>query len=385
MYNHILACLLFFQSFVACQQGPAEVQPLATANIGFASMAANKQCLEKARPSATNIVFRSADGGQTWQDVSAGLPENTQVQEVFASGSDLFLGGEKGVYRSSSPFAAPVWEQEILLTGRITDVSPGRTSLYACSYGSGLFQKILGTPIWEGISNTLKDKTVRTVLESPDGTVLVGTDTGIFKSANGGQTWKQVFANGMVLDLVAANGILIAGGRQGVLRSTDGGEHWDAVLNEHILAKKTSLLQDRFVTILGTKDPSQRIQTVLPASDSVFVTILGTENPSQVNPEGITSRLRASTDGGKTWQRMESALGPVQGIYNMDERLTQVKDVYDIVQVGESLFCSFDTGIFRSADQGKTWELVLPSRGKLIFRLAVSGGVIYAVPGAGGC
>ena len=129
-----------------------------------------------------------------------------------------------------------------------------------------------------------------------------------------------------------------------------------------VLHLKTGLLGDRFVTILGTKDPTK------------------------VSPEGITSRLRISANGGKTWQRMEQALAPVEGIYNMDERLAQVKDVYDIIQVGmgAQLFCSFDTGIYRSADQGKTWELVLPSKGKWSFRLAVSGGMIYAVPG-GGC
>jgi len=39
----------------------------------------------------------------------------------------------------------------------------------------------------------LPDKTLRTVLETLDGAVFVGTDVDIFKSSNGGQTWKQVF------------------------------------------------------------------------------------------------------------------------------------------------------------------------------------------------
>ncbi len=358
MHIRLLAFLLFFQSFVACQQGPESTQPVAAANLGFPSIISPPDSV-KVQPSTEGLMFQSTDGGQTWQDISTELPKDVQVQGVFTSGDEVFLGVEKGLYHRSAS-ASPAWEKEVLLDVTINDVCPGRAGMYACSYGQGLFQKLPGTVIWENLSYSLPDKSVRTVLETPDGAILLGTDSGIFKSANNGQTWKQVFADGMILNIVASGNVLIAGGRQGVLRSTDGGEHWDNVLNEHILVKKTGLLTDRFVAILGTEDPRK------------------------INPDGITSRLRASADGGKTWQRLEPALGPVAGAYEMDVRLAQVKDIYDIVQVGTQLFCSFDTGIYRSADQGKTWELVLAAKEKSSFILTVSGGVIYAVPG-GGC
>lgn len=163
-----------------------------------------------------------------------------------------------------------------------------------------------------------------------------------------------------IRNIVASGGVLISGGSRGVLRSTDGGEHWNSVLNENILAKKTGLLQNRFVTILGTEDPSV------------------------INLNGITSRLRASVDGGKTWQRMEEALLPFLGRYDMDEDLAQTRDIFDIVQIGTPLFCSFYTGIYRSADQGKTWELVFPANDRGSLKLGVSGQVIYAASG-GGC
>ncbi|MBC7776019.1 MAG: hypothetical protein H7246_11340 [Phycisphaerae bacterium] len=330
----------------------------AATNIGFQSIA--EQGLGKANPAATTVVFQSTDGGQTWQEVSTGLPEDLQIWGVYTGSDEVFIGTRDGLYRSSSSSAAaPKWEQVLFLDGSITDVFPGRNGLFACSYERGLFQNIPSTEVWKAMN--LKDKKVRTVLETPDGNVFVGTDNGIFKSADGGQTWKQVFEEGIVLNIVASGGVLIGGGVRGVLRSTDGGEHWDWALDENILARKTGLIGERFVTILGTEDPSKVI------------------------PEGITYRLRASADGGKTWQRMEKPLGPIQGAYDMDKRLSEAKDIYDIMQSGKYLFCSFDVGVFRSSDQGKRWELVLPSNEKWVFNFAVSGQVIYAVRANVGC
>jgi len=63
--------------------------------------------------------------------------------------------------------------------------------------------------------------------------------------------------------------------------------------------------------------------------------------------------------------------------------LADAKDLFDMVQVVKYLFFSFDTGIYRTADQGKTWQLVFNAKG-MSFRMYVSGNVIYALP-SGGC
>lgn len=357
----ILALMLLFLSFAACQRGEEKALPM-TASIGFPTIPGGLQAPEITDQPAADIIFQSTDGGQTWQDVSSGLPAKLEVRTVFANGDEILLGTENGLYRSSTRNSAPKWRKEQLLDERITEIFPGRAGPYVCSYEKGFLQEVVpGTGMWKPVYTNLKDKTVRTVLETPDGAVFVGCDNGIFKSADRGQTWKQVFDGEMILNIVVADGVLIGGGSQGVLRSTDGGEHWESVFDENILAKKTGRLKDDFVTILGTKDPTK------------------------INPEGITSRLRISTDQGKTWERMEQPLLPMEDVYDLEERLAEARDLYDIIQVGEYLFCSFDTGIFRSSDKGKSWEPVLSSREKWAFNFAVSGKVIYAVLAPTGC
>lgn len=361
MRIHILAFLLFLQSFTACQQHEEKGAPF-TAGIGFPSLPGGQQDPEPSGATAAGLIFQSTDGGQTWQDISSGLPAKLEVWSIFADDDQVLLGGESGLYRSGTHSTGRKWRKEQLLDERISEIFPGRSGLYVCSYEKGILQEVIpGTGMWRPVYKTLKDKGVRTILETSDGAVFVGSDHGIFKSSDKGQTWKPVFEEGMILNLVEADGVLIGGGAEGVLRSTDGGEHWELVLDENILAKKTGRLHDDFVTILGTKDATK------------------------INPEGITSRLRISVDAGKTWQRMEQPLLPLPDAYQLEERLSDALDLYDIVQVGEFLFCSFNTGVFRSADKGKSWEPVLPSRDKWVYNLAVSGKVIYAVVVPSGC
>ncbi len=236
---------------------------------------------------------------------------------------------------------ASLWERDFFMRERITDVFPGHSGVYACIYGKGFFQKLPGTDIWLHMYDGLKDRTVRSILETPNGLIFVGCNNGIFKSADEGQTWKQVFDAGIILNIVASGNALIACGIQGILRSTDGGEHWDWVLSEGGMGIQTALVEGGVAAIT-------------------------------YNTETETRRIRISTDNGTTWQRIDEGLPPSQLIS-------------DIKQVGEYLFCSHPDGIFRSADWGKTWHLMHPSSNNKMFNLAVSGQVIYAVLVAKGC
>ena len=348
----LLAILLCLQSFVARQQGPETAQPL-EANMAFQASTARQQVSENARPSATEAVFVSTDGGQSWQDISAGLPGDFQANCVFAGDGKVMLGSSSGLYHSriSLP-AATKWEKEMFLNEPITGLFPGLAGSYARSAQNGLFQEVLGTGLWQPTLTALDNKVIRTVLESPQGAVFAGCDTGIFKSTDGGKTWKQVLAEGWVYSLVAADGVLMGSGAKGVCRSTDGGEHWDWVLTEDRASLKTSVLGGRFVAISGGG---------------------GTEQEIKADPIGTASRLRMSTDGGQTWQRL-------------DENHSLGRRISDIEQVGEYLVCSCETGIFRSSDLGKTWKLVLPATAdRTSFNFAVSGEVIYAGSVFDGC
>ncbi len=339
MQIHILALLLFFQSLVACQQDAGKNQS-AAASLAFLSISGTQQCSGKALPTAANVIFQSIDGGQTWQDVSDGLPENIAVGRVYADINEIYLASENGLYHRSTALVAPMWDKEAFLSEKASDIFPGQSGLYVSSYHNGFFKGIPGTGIWTPMHNTLEDKTIRTILETSNGAIFVGCESGIYKSSDGGNCWKQVFAdNGGVNSLTASGDVLICANHKGLLRSTDGGENWEQVLTNDGAAFKTKRIEGGFITVTN----------------------------GGAWQDGKPNKLYTSTDEGKTWQRIDTGLSLARGIY-------------DIAQAGKYLFCSTDAGISRSADGGKTWELVRARADeKEMFNLAVSGEMVFAV------
>jgi photosystem II stability/assembly factor-like uncharacterized protein len=302
---------------------------------------------------ATNIVFKSTDGGQTWQDISDGLPEPVQDNDgiyrdiFFADDHGIWLTAGNGIYHSKPNSTAPFWSKSIFpdsqprYFGEHNSITPGKTGIVAVNYDGQILQKINGTGVWSPMYTNLKEKKLRTVFETAGGAIFIGSDNGLFKSTNSGNTWKQVHTGGWVMKLAELNGVLMATSQQGIIRSTDDGENWSLVISEGGVGIAVERINGGFAAIT-------------------------------YNTASETRRVRTSYDGGTTWQPIDAGL-PAS------------LSVASIIQVGDNLFCGHPAGIFRSSDNGKTWKLILPSIKNKVFNLSVSGNVMYAIPRSGGC
>jgi photosystem II stability/assembly factor-like uncharacterized protein len=293
-----------------------------------------------------NIVYKSADGGQTWQDISAGLPETDQPVTFFAGESDLYLHVKNAMYRSKANLKMPVWEKENVPDLQSESFWPATTiafnpsGIMAFNYEGGMYQKKLATATWLPIHQNFKKHALRTTFEAANGALFLGYDHGLYKSNDKGKNWKQV-QKGMVMNVVEYKGVLIATSQSGIMRSTDNGEHWQEVINEG-----------------GVGIAVERI-------DGGFAAI-------SYNTKTESRGVHISLDLGKTWQAIDAGLPPSSFI-------TSIK------QVGNYLICGHPDGIFRSSDMGKTWTKVHTGVDAKVFSIYVSGNVLYAVAGNTGC
>jgi photosystem II stability/assembly factor-like uncharacterized protein len=311
---------------------------------------------------ATNIILQSKDGGQTWQDISRGLPATEERVAFYAGASELYLGTKGVMYRSKSNLQTPVWEKEHGLDPR-SSIAFTRSGVRAITYDGKIYQKKLSSGPdsyrdWLPIYTNFKSQSVANFFEASDGAVLFSTGRNFFKSIDKALTWKLVH-KGHVGEILESEGVLLATGQHGIMRSTDNGEQWELVISEG-----------------GVGIALERI-------DGGFAAIA-------YNTQTKSRRIHASFDAGKTWQTIDEGLQPSPNISS-------------VKQMGGNLFVGHPDGIFRSSDMGKTWHRVHAGFGNVlhalkfvslnsapaavdkVFKLHVSGTVLYAVAVSPGC
>jgi photosystem II stability/assembly factor-like uncharacterized protein len=367
MKIYSLAFLLLFQFLFACNEAS---EFLASSPI------TDSPKPNRNKSGIANIIFKSADGGQTWQDISNGLPEKMQKEGVwrdgfFANDGGLYLRAGNGVYHSDPNSKTPSWTKEIF-PGKQRNIAPGKNGILAYNFRGQFLQKINGTDTWSPmytnfqeqavrIDSTVdwmyknyKEREVRTVFETAGGTVFIGSNNSLFRSDNSGKTWKQVHIGDGTMRLAESNGVLLATNKEGILRSTDDGQNWDRVLSEGGAGIAVEHINGGFAAIIN-------------------------------NTVTQTNSIHISMDNGTTWNAISEDLQPSWTSLLMKKvgLIQSLPDISSIKQMGKYLVCGRTNGIFRSSDMGKTWQQLSLPPAEFGFNLSVSGNVIYVIPNKG--
>jgi len=198
---------------------------------------------------------------------------------------------------------------------------------------------------------------------------VAGANGGVFKTTNGGTTWKAVFDNQNVLSigeiaLAPSNPDIIYVGTgeenprnnasfgDGVYRSNDGGETW---------------------THAGLEDSDRiaRIRVDDRNPDLVYACALGHEwGPSE--QRGVFK----STDGGRNWQKILYK-GPQTGCSDIDVNPTNSSEIYAgmytyLRQAWHLRSGGGETALYKSMDGGATWKQLTNGIPAMLDRIGVS-------------
>jgi photosystem II stability/assembly factor-like uncharacterized protein len=177
----------------------------------------------------------------------------------------------------------------------------------------------------------------------------VGYGDGVYRSDDGGQSWKHMGLKAsehigkILLDprnsdvvYVAAQGPLWGpGGDRGLYKSADGGKTWKRILN---IGENTGVTD----VVLDPRRPDHLLAAAYQRRRKVWTLIDG----------GPESALYRSTDGGATWTKVKAGLPTVDlGRVGLAVAPSNPDIVYATVEASEK-----KGGIFRSTDRGVTWE-----------------------------
>ena len=197
-------------------------------------------------------VWKTADAGKTW--ISLGLAETQQISRVRVHPSNPDI----------------VW---VGAQGRVFGPNAER-GVYKTTDGGKNWRKVLYRNDSTGVTDLVVDPTNPDVLyasfwqsyRKPWTLVSGGAGSGIFKSTDGGEHWKEITRNpGLPQGVIGQIGLsvspvnpqrvfaLIENDSGGVYRSDDGGDHWQYLNPDHRLRQRAWYYSRIFA---DTKDPN---------------------------------------------------------------------------------------------------------------------------------
>ena len=256
-------------------------------------------------------IFKSVDAGRTWQQVwkSRGQigtmaidPKNADIAFAAVLGSPFGPGKERGVYRTTD--GGKSWQQVLFVDERTgaSDVAFDPSNPH-----------ILFAGMWQA-------------QRQPWTLTSGGPGSGLYRSADGGETWQRLKEKGLPDGDWGKVGVRVAPSDSrivyalieakdgGLFRSDDGGEKW-----EHVSAARVIRQRAWYYTCFAI-DPTDANIVWVP----------------QVN-------LVRTIDGGKSWQ---SVKGPMHGDHH---------DVWIDPSNPRRLMTGNDGGIALTVDGGATW------------------------------
>lgn len=291
--------------------------------------------------------------------VSFVLPAQKSKTKAEPSASKFDAAGFKGLkWRNIGPFRG----------GRANAISGvvGNDNVYFVGYTGGGVAKTEDAGItWKNISDgffkvgSIGDIAVS---ESDPNVLYVGTGEhavrgvmtsygdGVYKSTDGGKTWKNigleksrhisdiaVHPNNADIVLVAAQGpVHGSGGERGVYKSNDGGATW----------KRTLFVDDNTgVSSLSMDMTNPRILYAATWQHRRY--------PWKVESGGPGCAIWKSNDGGETWNKIIDGLPKEMGKIGVSVSRANPGRVYAIVEAEKS-----KAGLYRSDDGGKKWNLM---------------------------
>lgn len=147
-------------------------------------------------------IFRSADGGATWEVLLAGDPAHGQILGLAIKQQDsrvIYAGTARaGVYKSINGGKTWCRTSQGLPSGNVWYVVPSYLDdrvVYAAVTGRGIFKSIDAGANWFAVNTGITNLAGRWVLTmdpfSPD-IIYASSDLGVYKTTTGGSSWSMI-------------------------------------------------------------------------------------------------------------------------------------------------------------------------------------------------
>ncbi len=184
-----------------------------------------------------NACYRSRDNGRNWIDVSPSLV-GYEVVALTVTPNDNLIAGTDGARLFRSTNSGDSWNElsvPFMLYSFILNLSSDSNGIiFVGTYSEGVFRSTNEGDTWTKVNNGLGNLNIRSIVFTPNGRMLAGSDNGLYRSTNRGDSWSRIDAGAISSSvqcvLAPAEGYILAGTYLGgIYRSSDDGATWSQI------------------------------------------------------------------------------------------------------------------------------------------------------------
>lgn len=350
-------------------------------------------------------VYRSINGGTSWTRVLTGAQGPGQQFTALAvhplTPSLVYAGSQTPKYVHQSTDGGESWSEKDIDRGFRVTLDPPST-VYATDDWREIAKSTDGGETWTLTIGDLTPGIVESLAvdrASAPGTLYLGLrDNGIYQSTDGGLTWQArnegieatTAPRDIVVDAQNRNRVFVAAGPDGGWRTIDGGRTWERLIAGHVTAfaihpQDSSVVYAGIAdtesdAVLRSADGGDTFPPVYASSADIYALAVATADPDVVyagGEDGNQAVLIKSGNGGTSWSEVLTlATGRVTS-------LAIHPATASTAYVGvEDRSTTPSTGvIYRTSDDGGTWDPVYTSGGRSIHSIVIDqeqSNVIYA-------
>jgi photosystem II stability/assembly factor-like uncharacterized protein len=332
-----------------------------------------------------HLPWKTTDGGRTWSHMKNGIIDDSDVFSIIVDPrlpATVYLSACSGIYKSENSGEIFNKIQGIPFSARRTRVlqqDPRNSSVVYAGTTEGLWKTLDAGRTWKRITPT--NVIVNDVMVDPRNSerVLLATDrSGVQASGNAGLSFvtsNAGFAHRQVTSILADrrdNNVLYAGVVNdkefgGVFKTTDSGAHWQQLSSGLGGRDVFTLVQDAKGTLLaGT---NRGIFVYSPSSSGAAKTKASMSwawIPSDRIVTEKTTVIRKATKARKELTRKTEKV----------EKLDAW--VGDLTVFDGKWFAATSIGVFTSANEGRSWQPALAHAGTAIRAITTQPGLIVA-------
>ncbi|MEM2117347.1 MAG: YCF48-related protein [Thermoplasmata archaeon] len=303
-------------------------------------------------------IYRSTDNGMTWVNSNNGYTNTICMAFGESKEGVLFAGdGRGGIYRSTNN--GDYWQY--LSNFRVLAFATDSNNTIWCGTFSGLYKSTDLGLNWTEIPMFM-GMTVSSLLIDGNNNIFAGTGyysggMGVFHSKDNGQTWTNIgLETNIVLSLAMdSNGKLYAGtAENGLFSTSDYGKNW----TQHLEGIKG-------VEVFRIKINSQNYIFIGSENEGVFRSTNGGDAFELVGlPISYIQNIEFSPDGNYIFASTPNGVQRFDRTKRIWEYMGLKEIEYlSISSTGVIYAATYNKGVYKSTNNGKTWNLITDQRG----------------------